>query len=210
VGHADEVAFRVEFSSTEVADYGQVTLVDRSSTKPVFILYRKPFENYTSTSTDFLYIFSEYATYGAYGDFLAADGQTDKAQVAYQQAESLLLVELDKLERQQGQQSFTTKLYTIHYIRNNNSNIYLIMANEYRGLGLNGGEYINDTAAHTGDFFCIVATEDTVLASVTSNIDNIADLCTGQDATTLSANTAIYGRITSVTLTSGAIIAYKM
>jgi hypothetical protein len=84
------------------------------------------------------------------------------------------------------------------------------MANEYRGLGLNGGEYINDTAAHTGDFFCIVATEDTVLASVTSNIDNIADLCTGQDATTLSANTAIYGRITSVTLTSGAIIAYKM
>ena len=106
VGHADEVAFRVEFSSTEVADYGQVTLVDRSSTKPVFVLYRKPFENYTSTSTDFLYIFSEYATYGAYGDFLAADGQTDKAQVAYQQAESLLLVELDKLERQQGQQSF--------------------------------------------------------------------------------------------------------
>ena len=84
------------------------------------------------------------------------------------------------------------------------------MANEYRGLGLNGGEYINDTAAHTGDFFCIVATEDTVLASVTSNIDNIADLCTGEDATTLSANTAIYGRITSVTLTSGAIIAYKM
>lgn len=84
------------------------------------------------------------------------------------------------------------------------------MANEYRGLGLNGGEYINDTATHTGDFFCIVATEDTVLASVTSNIDNIADLCTGQDATTLSANTAIYGRITSVTLTSGAIIAYKM
>ena len=84
------------------------------------------------------------------------------------------------------------------------------MANEYRGLGLNGGEYINDTAAHTGDFFCIVATEDTVLASVTSNIDNIADLCTGQDATTLSANTTIYGRITSVTLTSGAVIAYKM
>jgi len=84
------------------------------------------------------------------------------------------------------------------------------MANEYRGLGLNGGEYINDTAAHTGDFFCITATEDTVLASITSNIDNIADLCTGEDATTLAANTAIYGRITSVTLTSGAIIAYKM
>ena len=47
------------------------------------------------------------------------------------------------------------------------------MANEYRGLGLNGGIYINDTAQHEGDFFCIQATEDTVLASVTSNIDNI-------------------------------------
>lgn len=84
------------------------------------------------------------------------------------------------------------------------------MANEYRGLGLNGARYINDTATHEGDFFAIVCTEDTVFASITSNIDNIADLCTGQDATTLSANTAIYGRITSVTLTSGAIIAYKM
>jgi len=84
------------------------------------------------------------------------------------------------------------------------------MANEYRGLGLNGGEYISDTATHTGDFFCIVATEDTVLASLTSNIDNIADICTGGNATTLSANTAIYGRITGVTLTSGAVIAYKM
>ena len=84
------------------------------------------------------------------------------------------------------------------------------MANEYRGLGLNGGIYVNDTATHTGDFFCIVATEDTVLASLTSNIDNIADLCTGQDATTLSANTAIYGRITGIELTSGAVIAYKM
>ena len=84
------------------------------------------------------------------------------------------------------------------------------MANEYRGLGLNGGTYINNTAAHTGDFFAFVCTEDTVLASVTSNVENIADLCTGQDATTLSANTAIYGRMTSITLTSGAVIAYNM
>ena len=93
------------------------------------------------------------------------------------------------------------------------------MANEYRGLGLNGGQYINDTASptrtsttasHTGDFFCIVATEDTVLASLTSNIDNIADICTGQDPTSLGANTAIYGRITGIQLTSGAVIAYKM
>jgi len=84
------------------------------------------------------------------------------------------------------------------------------MANEYRGLGLNGGEYINDTAAHTGDFFCIVATEDTVIDSITSNVDNLSDITASQDNTTLSANTAIYGRITGITLSSGAVIAYKM
>lgn len=106
VGHADEVAFRVEFSSTGSSDFGQVTLVDRSSTKPVFVLYRTPFTDYSSGSSDFPYIFSEYAVYGAYGDWLNSDGQTDKAQVAYQQAEALITVELDKLERQQGQQNF--------------------------------------------------------------------------------------------------------
>jgi len=84
------------------------------------------------------------------------------------------------------------------------------MANEYRGLGLNGGEYINDTAAHTGDFFAIVCTEDTVFADITSNVDNISALCTGGDATTLPTNTAIYGRTTSLQLTSGAVLAYKM
>jgi len=84
------------------------------------------------------------------------------------------------------------------------------MANEYRGLGLNGGIYLNDTAAHTGDFFCIVATEDTVIDSITSNVDNLSDITASQDNTTLSANTAIYGRITGITLSSGAVIAYKM
>jgi len=105
-GFADEVAYRVEFSSSSDTDFGQITLVDRSSTKPVFVLYRAPFTDYISTSTDFPYIFSEYATYGAYGDWLTADGQAEKGQVAFQQAESLITMELDKLERQQGQQNF--------------------------------------------------------------------------------------------------------
>ena len=84
-------------------------------------------------------------------------------------------------------------------------------ASEYRGLGLNGGEYVNDTASHTNTrgWFAILATEDTVIASITSNIDNLSDICTGQDATVLSANTAIYGNITGITLTSGAVIAYN-
>jgi len=84
------------------------------------------------------------------------------------------------------------------------------MASEYRGLGLNGGTYINTTDATTGKFFAVLATEDTVIASITSNITNLSDICTGQDATTLAANTAIYGNISSITLTSGAVIAYNI
>jgi|TARA_R110002110_G_scaffold1354_1_gene5694 hypothetical protein len=81
---------------------------------------------------------------------------------------------------------------------------------EYRGLGLNGGAYINDTATHTGNWFAIQATEDTVLATQASNITNLDDICTGEDGTTLSANTVLYGNFTSVDLTSGAVIAYNI
>ena len=81
---------------------------------------------------------------------------------------------------------------------------------EYRGLGLNGGEYINDTAVHTGNWFAIQATEDTVLAAQASNITNLDDICTGQDATTLAAGMVLYGNFTSIELTSGAVVAYNV
>jgi len=81
---------------------------------------------------------------------------------------------------------------------------------EYRGLGLNGGEYINGTGAITGSFFALQATEATVLAAQSSNITNLDDICTGEDATELAAGTVLYGNFTSVTLTSGAVIAYNI
>jgi hypothetical protein len=84
------------------------------------------------------------------------------------------------------------------------------MANEYRGLGLNGGKYINDTASHTGDFFCIVAIEDTIIDSITSNVENLSDITASQDNVTIAANSAIYGRITALTLSSGKVIAYNI
>lgn len=84
------------------------------------------------------------------------------------------------------------------------------MANEYRALGLNGGTYINDTAAHTGNFFAIQATEATVIAAQSSNITNLDDICTGQDATELASGTVLYGNFSSITLTSGAVIAYNI
>jgi hypothetical protein len=84
------------------------------------------------------------------------------------------------------------------------------MASEYRGLGLNGGKYINDTSANTGNWFAIMATEDTVIDSITSNVENLSNITASQDNTTLAANTAIYGSITGITLSSGAVIAYNV
>ena len=81
---------------------------------------------------------------------------------------------------------------------------------EYRGLGLNGGAYLNDTAVHTGNWFAIQATETTVLAAQASNITNLDDICTGQAGTTLSAGMVLYGNFTSIDLTSGAVIAYNV
>ncbi len=82
---------------------------------------------------------------------------------------------------------------------------------EYRGLGLNGGEYINDLATEkTGNWFALQATEATVLAAQSSNITNLDDICHGSDATSLAANTVLYGNFTSVNLQSGAVIAYNI
>ena len=81
---------------------------------------------------------------------------------------------------------------------------------EYRGLGLNGGIYINGTDVVTGNFFAIQATEATVLAAQASNITNLDDICTGQDATELAAGMVLYGNFTSIDLTSGAVIAYNV
>jgi len=81
---------------------------------------------------------------------------------------------------------------------------------EYRGLGLNGGIYINGTDVVTGNWFAIQATETTVLAAQASNITNLDDICTGQDATELAAGMVLYGNFTSIDLTSGAVIAYNV
>lgn len=74
-------------------------------------------------------------------------------------------------------------------------------------MGAGGCTYINDTAAHTGDFNSIQFTEDSVLSAITGAIENSADLIT--DATVFSQGQVIYAPITSVTLASGAAILYK-
>jgi hypothetical protein len=101
-GTTSDIAFKNVYV-TGASEYGEAILPDRASTAPVWVYYRSPYPEYASGATDFPYVFSEYAVIGAYGDWLQADGQTDKAQVIYQQSESILQSELDKLERQEGQ-----------------------------------------------------------------------------------------------------------
>ena len=98
-----ELAFRNIQDASGSSEYGEAILPDQASNAPVWVHYRAGFPEYASDSSVFPYVFSEYAIVGAYGDWLQADGQTDKAQVSYQQAEAILQSELDKLERQEGQ-----------------------------------------------------------------------------------------------------------
>ena len=69
-----------------------------------------------------------------------------------------------------------------------------------------GFEYITDTAAHTGRFWQLYALEDSVIASAA--IVNK----TGNNFTSvpLKAGDSIMGVFTSVTLTSGKVVAYKV
>ena len=69
-----------------------------------------------------------------------------------------------------------------------------------------GFEYISDTVAHTGRFHEIMALEDSVIASA------VIENQTGNtfSAVPLNAGDSIIGVFTSVTLTSGKVVAYKV
>lgn len=79
--------------------------------------------------------------------------------------------------------------------------------NILNSMGAGGSKYINDTAAHTGNFTAIQFTEDSVLAAISGPLENSSALIS--DATSFSQGQIIYVPCTSVTLTSGAAILYK-
>jgi hypothetical protein len=74
------------------------------------------------------------------------------------------------------------------------------------GYAYPGAEYIDDTATHAGRFGKVVALEDSVIATL------VAEDITGNtlSAIPLKASCEICGVITSVTLTSGTVVAYKI
>ena len=96
------LAFRIE-PEAGTSEYGLAVIENHSSTAPVWVHYRTPFNTYGGSATDYPDVFAEYAVLGAYSQWLQADGQMDKAAAALQEAEAILVTELDKLERQQRQ-----------------------------------------------------------------------------------------------------------
>lgn len=86
------------------------------------------------------------------------------------------------------------------------------MNTENKLIGANGGLLIDDTSAHTGNFYMIVVREDTVIATLTEKGG-----ANGLTAWAIASTTLIKGDIitpnaedfTAITLTSGSIIAYN-
>ena len=74
------------------------------------------------------------------------------------------------------------------------------------GYAYPSAEFIDDTAAHTGRFGKIVALEDSVIASLA------AEDYTGNtlSAIPIKASCEMYGVFTSITLTSGTVVAYRL
>jgi hypothetical protein len=58
------------------------------------------FGNGLSDNPNIPFTFFEYAAHGAYSDFLRGEGQTEKAQVEMQNADAILLAEIDKVREQ--------------------------------------------------------------------------------------------------------------
>ena len=98
------IAFRIE-PEAGTSEYGLAVLENHSSTAPVWVHYRTPFNTYGGSATDYPDVFAEYAVVAAFSDWLTSDGQFSKAEQPLVQAEAILSTELDKLERQQNQQS---------------------------------------------------------------------------------------------------------
>jgi hypothetical protein len=74
------------------------------------------------------------------------------------------------------------------------------------GYAYPGAEFIDDTAAHTGRFGKIVALEDSVIASLTA-LDYTGNTLS---AIPFNASCEMEGVFTSITLTSGTVVAYKL
>ena len=92
------------------------------------------------------------------------------------------------------------------------SRLTVVEANN-ASLGQAGAKFISDTAEHTGSFVAITMLEDTIFAALTpadtTNGYGVGSYNGNSMATeTISQGITIYGRWTTIDLTSGLVIAY--
>lgn len=80
------------------------------------------------------------------------------------------------------------------------------------GLGQLGSDFINDTSVHTGSWgilYCIQPCTFTTLTSGNGN-DGNAVMAGTLSAMSLASGMIIYGYFTTITLSSGSLIAYRI
>jgi len=90
---------------------------------------------------------------------------------------------------------------------------YTVVEAQNASMGQAGAKFISDQAVHTGTFVAIQCLEDTVFNALTPD-DTTNGYGVGSyngntmASETISAGTTIYGRWTTIDLTSGLVIAY--
>ena len=92
-------------------------------------------------------------------------------------------------------------------------NKFTVVEAQNAALGQAGAKFINDTAVHTGSFVAIQCLEDTVFNALTpedtTNGYGVGSYNGNSMASeTIPAGVTIYGRWTTIDLTSGLVIAY--
>ena len=78
----------------------------------VYVTYKKPFTEFTTSSTDIPQEFFYFVAHAAYADFLRMDGQHGKALTEEQLAQSFLAIELEKIDIRNNNNSINKKFST--------------------------------------------------------------------------------------------------
>ena len=93
-------------------DGANVLNVANGEDSVVYVTYKKPFTEFTTTSTDIPQEFFYFVAHAAYADFLRMDGQHGKALTEEQLAQSFLAIELEKIDIRNNNNSINKKFST--------------------------------------------------------------------------------------------------
>ena len=93
-------------------DGANILNVSNEEDGAVYVTYKKPFTEFTTTSTDIPQEFFYFVAHASYADFLRMDGQHGKALTEEQLAQSFLAIELEKIDIRSNNNSINKKFST--------------------------------------------------------------------------------------------------